>query len=448
MRTSLLASLVLASALAACGDTLVDHRNTAIQDTGGGFACTDEAAVICGSDCLPQTVNRCGSSCQPCGAPLAGQTVSCTPIGNHEGRCDYTCEPGLLVCATGCCPAALVASGGSFSCAATSVSDGGEVHCWGAGDQGQLGNGVAADRSTSSTVPGLSAVAGLAAGAAHACASSGGVTRCWGARAGFGGSGVASTPEVVAALAGADPATLTAGGGHTCAIVSGSVRCTGAATAGGGTPALTGTALQVSAGDAFSCALVDVSGARSVWCWGDGTFGQLGTGDSRAATAAPVAVTLPATVQHLDAGARHACASTDAQTDALLCWGDNTTKQLGDFAGTLLGPSVNLRVKKPIVAVGAGGLASCAVEVDVGNVLSCWSTDAFVAGGPSLVGEPNQIAFGTPPGPLSVGGSHACFVEAAVTPGRLRCFGHDEAGQLGDGGAAASSANPVLVVDR
>ncbi len=450
MRAFRAALLAVAALLAGCGDTLVDHRNTEVLTDAAG--CRDTEA-LCGGKCIPQGTQPdqvCGKGCSPCATAPQNATPVCLPTAPHDFTCEFECDPGLLRCAPagvpGCCAPALVAAGGAFACASTSVADGGEVHCWGAGTEGQLGGGTAAARSTSARIAGLTGVAALAAGAAHACAISGSTTYCWGARAAFdGGTGFALVPEAVPALAGAS--RLSAGGAVTCAVVSGGVTCTGALASGGGSPGLSG-ALEVATGDAFSCALAGPAGGRSVWCWGDNGFGQLGTGDAAPPATMPFRVNVPTTTQLLAAGARHACAATDALTEALRCWGDNGSKQLGDFVETLLPPSVNLRVKKPIVAIAAGGLSSCAIELDPAETLTCWSSDAFAAGGVQLLGEPNHVAFGAPVGPVSVGGSHACFVETGVSPARLRCFGHDDRGQLGDGGSPVSNANPVLVIDR
>ena len=142
MRTPRLVPLVLAlaplaSLVAGCGDTLVDHNDTSIQNQGGGgatcgvnlVACGDPAAPVCRS----QNVNDpngyvCGTSCQPCGAPPNNATVTCTPIGDggHDGVCGFDCAAGFLKSGNACAAPALVAAGDAFSCA--TATEGGEVH--------------------------------------------------------------------------------------------------------------------------------------------------------------------------------------------------------------------------------------------------------------------------------------------------------------------------------
>jgi hypothetical protein len=379
----------------------------------------------------------------------------CIPTGpgGHEGRCDFRCEAGLLRCGDGCCAPALVAAGGEFSCAS---STGGEVHCFGANAQGQLGDGRLDPRATARAIDParVSGVTALTAGGAHACAITSAGPRCWGARAAFRPNlaGVAIDPEAVPSLAGAT--AISAGQSHTCAIVGGGARCVGAtAEAGGGSPDLGGTVVEIAAGDAFTCALVEVgAGANAVKCWGDDAFGQLGDlGAAGLSSATPLTVAVPSTVVHIAAGARHACAGTatgDRQT--LWCWGDNSWRQLGDFLPdpAIYPPSLNGRVDKPIAALSGGGRATCALELDApAYALGCWSSDPGVSGGVSVLGEPNHVAAAGTPFAFSAGALHTCFVDAALTPPRLKCFGNGGSGRLGDG-EVASSASPVLVLDR
>lgn len=451
------APLSLVALLAACGDSLVDHRNTAVRDTQQPTTCGPNL-VQCGTACTTQVVGEpgwvCGTSCQPC-APtgIGNSTLTCTPVGagGHDGVCGFECDPGLLKTAAGCSAPKLVAAGANFSCA--TASDTGEVHCWGDNSQGQLGPGVAGtSRSTSGKVDFalLTGVTALAAGPAHACAAVGtGEVYCWGDATGWGGNVSTATPVPVAELTGATK--LTAGLRHTCGITNGSTLvCAGAPTDGGiPTTALAGTqVLEIAAGDAFTCALVNTS-PHNVQCWGDDFYGQLGDGVSGAATSTPKTVTgIPITIQHIAAGAHHACASNDTTTP-VYCWGDGTQNQLGLTTGAHLPPTQNGRINKAVTRMTAGLLGTCAVMLDPGEILNCWSADAAVAGGTAIAGERNAVSFAAPPGAISMGADHTCFVEAAVSPNRLHCFGRNASGQLGDGTTTAPTAGTVVtVVDR
>jgi hypothetical protein len=445
-------AVTLAAAVAAggCGETLVDHAGVGVLSSAA--RCGDNQ-VVCDGACVTQTAAACGTACAVCPAAPANATEVCGTFGpgGHDGSCDFTCADGLLRCGAGCCAPALVAAGGAFSCASTTS---GEVHCFGAGDVGQLGNGAAADRATSAVLRGFAApVTALSAGDSHACAVSGGATLCWGNGAAFGASGAVLDPQVVPALAGAT--AISAGVSHTCGLVGGQVVCVGrAADAGGGSPALGGTALAVAAGDRFSCALVDQgAGSAAVKCWGVDTFGQLGDGLAGSASATPLTVgsgLIASSVTHLAAGARHACAGTEtpASRSALWCWGDNSAKQLGAAAGALLGPTLNARVSKGILDLSGGGHATCALESDPGgggDVLSCWTSDAGLLA--VTTGEPIQIAAAPSRYAFSAGGAHVCFVDALQSPARLKCFGAGARGQLGNGARSGSLA-AVSVQDR
>lgn len=445
-----LAAIALAVALAGCGETLVDHAGVGILSNA---ATCGDGQIVCDGRCVTQSLAQCGACDHACPAAPANAVEACTPVGpgGHDGVCDFTCDAGLLRCGAGCCAPSLVAAGGSFSCASTTT---GEVHCFGAGDAGQLGV-AAVDRATSAVVGGFpGAVTALSAGGAHACAISGGQTLCWGNGAAFGASGSVLAPQAVAALAGAT--AVVAGVSHTCGLVGGQAVCVGGTAAtGSGTPALGGTALAVAAGDRFSCALVDQgSGSAAVKCWGVDTFGQLGDGVSGSASATPLQVgsgVIDPSVTRLAAGARHACAGTAApatSNSTLWCWGDNSTSQLGTATGTLLGPTLNGRVKKPILDLAAGDHATCAVEDDAGGggrALGCWTADAGLVVTPT--GEPIHVTAATTPYAVSAGGAHVCFVDTLQSPARLKCFGAGARGQLGNG-THSGSLSPVLVLDR
>lgn len=454
-----LAVAALAIASAGCGETLVDHRGAGIL---GNAASCGEGQVICDGVCTTQSVSVCGASCSACPLPPDNATEVCTPVGagGHDGTCDFRCDAGLLRCGSGCCSPALVAAGGEFSCATTTT---GAVHCFGAGDVGQLGDGGAIDRATAAELVGIpEPVTALVAGDRHACAIAGGSVRCWGNGAAFGAAGVVLAPQLVPSLAGAS--AMAAGKSHTCGIVAGQVRCVGTtAGAGGGTPALPGAAFAVAAGDRFSCALVEDAGGlgTQVWCWGFDDRGELGDGIEGTSSATPLQVgptmiSTTATTQ-LSAGAHHACAAASGPNDkdeTLWCWGDNQWNQLGDFAGALLPPTPSVRVqKKPIVRLAAGDRATCAVEDDAAWKLSCWSSDPLVAGGAGVPGEANPVAsapLAAAPVAVSAGALHTCYVAPVGTPvaiPKLHCFGTGGRGRLGNG-TGADSAGPVLVIER
>jgi alpha-tubulin suppressor-like RCC1 family protein len=192
-----------------------------------------------------------------------------------------------------------IAAGSDHTCAVSTVA---AVWCWGANASGQLGNGS----TTSSTVPvqvsGLAGVSEIAVGGSHSCAIASGVLSCWGSNArgqlGTGGGPQSLIPAAVSSL-GSNVVAAAAGLMHTCATgVAGALYCWGAGTGGrlgtgntadAPTPApVSGVSVGASliaAGNSHTCALV----FGAIKCWGTGMSGELGDGR-------PLIVTSPVVV--------------------------------------------------------------------------------------------------------------------------------------------------------
>lgn len=248
-----------------------------------------------------------------------------------------------------------LAVGQGFACARL---DDARVQCWGRGDEGQLGRGVATGFGPpADVILGGSAVE-IAVGAAHACALlTGGAVRCWGRDdAGQLGRGQAAQAGLTPATMGDVPlggtaVELAAGADHTCALLSsGAVRCWGdggdgrlgygstqaigddETPAAAGDVALGATAIQVAAGLRHTCALLEDGALR---CWGDGSQAQLGlpssapVGDDELPLEAPAVDMAGASIEAIFAGALadHTCAALD--DGALRCWGRNDRGQVG-----------------------------------------------------------------------------------------------------------------------
>src|ERR1039457_6042069 len=174
-------------------------------------------------------------------------------------------------------------------------------------------------------------------------------------------------------------ALITAGSFHSCAIESGKAYCWGdngsgqlgnGSTVGSSVPVavdtsgvLAGQALtQITAGDAYTCAL-DAAGAA--YCWGNNGSGQLGDGGTVSNSSVPVAVDTSGVLEA--AGAAY-------------CWGDNGTGQLGD-GGTAFDSSVPVAVDTSGVLAGraltqitVGWYDTCAL--DASGAACCWGYNA------------------------------------------------------------------------
>ena len=227
----------------------------------------------------------------------------------------------------------------------------GTVRCWGNGLL--LGDASMQDSTEPVVVQGLgigSRVIQLAAGISHTCALlEDGSVRCWGETA-LGVAGLeydySATPVTVQGLPKADPVTaISSGRDHVCALLTrGSVYCWGVGSSGQlgtgvaqelalkavrvlGFPILGNEVVGVFAGLARTCVALADGSAR---CWGKNEYGMLGDG-SQDDSAQPVQVQgLPEGalgVRSLALGTSATCALMSDGSPR--CWGSNGYNELG-----------------------------------------------------------------------------------------------------------------------
>ena len=193
---------------------------------------------------------------------------------------------------------------------------------------------------------------------------------------------------------------------------------------------------RLALGGLHTCVLLD-NGV--VQCWGANTDGQLGNG-TVAATTVPLTVAGITTAVAITAGNTHTCALLHDTTVA--CWGLDGSGQLGD--GTTGDPANQSRLSPvPVVgltgvtAVAAGGFHTCALVAD-GSVW-CWGSDGTGQLGDNDPGTTKLTpvavqgigpAAGNQAVAISAGEFHTC---ALLAGGHVMCWGHNGAGQLGDG---------------
>lgn len=373
-------------------------------------------------------------------------TAMCMAAG-ESGPCDCIGPaPGGGVAA--------VALGGLHACVRLKDST---VRCWGANRDGQLGDETTVTRSEPTEVQMLTDVAQLALGggdrSGHSCAlDGGGEVHCWGLndRGQLGDATRESRLQPVE-LALTDVRTLAAGTAHTCAANErGRVYCWGLATSGqlgaelpdgftskpvGNDEGIAvpspvdglGDVVALSLGREHSCAL-DEAGA--VYCWG-GTNAQL-TGRATEPRAVPNRIDDLPEATAIASGLRHDCALI--RTGSVWCWGDNGYGQLGranetaEVGGFAPGPIDDIG---DAIAVASGWYHACVITKD-GHVW-CWGrnhqgqlgdgTKEDRATPVEVVGVEDAVQ-------LSLAVHSTC---ARLGNGQVWCWGDNVRGQLGDG---------------
>jgi len=348
-----------------------------------------------------------------------------------------------------------LATGTRHTCALTPV---GTVRCWGANGSGQLGDGTTATGTHPVEVAGLGEpVDGLAAGGLHTCAlTRSRQVKCWGAggngQLGDGTGADRTSPTPVLALD--DAVSLDSGNWHACAVTAaGGVRCwgdNGNGQLGDGTTTqrlapvdvvgLSTRAVAVATGHHHACALLNDGTVR---CWGDNGSGQLGDGtQTQRQTALPVMGLSDAVA--IAAGHGHTCAVTTA--GAVRCWGANANGQLGDGTTAMRLTPVEvggLSSGAVAVAAGDGDSHTCAVMEE--GTVNCWGANAN-----GQLGDGTTVARALPVSVsgltagvrVAAGEKHSCVL---VKSGAVACWGNNDAGQLGDA-TQASGTTPVPAV--
>jgi alpha-tubulin suppressor-like RCC1 family protein len=235
-----------------------------------------------------------------------------------------------------------VAAGEQHTCA----RDGqGQVHCWGINERGQLGQGgFGGQENTPLKVTSLAGqVAALSTWGSSTCALKTDRTiECWGAnedgQLGNGSSNDSALPVPVVNID--DALAVSVGGRHACAIREDQGRNTAWCWGGGWVGQLGNlnsdnsdtpvpvhemeSVTAISAGWYYTCALKD---GGALWCWGENDFRQLGPDASSSESSRPVRVPAVA-FDRISAGSAHACGRTPA--GEVQCWGANDYAQLGD----------------------------------------------------------------------------------------------------------------------
>lgn len=342
----------------------------------------------------------------------AGGFHACTLSASHNlscwgGRSSGAVGDGVVSIAAQTSAAAVsvlgstvaqVATGISHSCAVTTL---GGLKCWGDNFWGELGDGTTTTRGAPGDVSGLTTgVRSVSAGTQHTCAvTTSGAAKCWGQNQnGQLGNGTTST-STTSAMSPVDVTGLASG------------------------------VVALSAGSGFTCALLDTGGVK---CWGGNFSGQLGDGTTTNRPLPTDVVGLSSGVTAISAGGDSACALLSSGT--VKCWGDNSTGALGDggVVGSSAVPVDTMPLGAEATTVSVGFSFACARLASGGA--ECWGYNRFgQLGNGSLVDSatpvfPTGLSSGV--AAISAGAQFTCVI---MNSGGTKCWGDNQAGQMGNG---------------
>lgn len=279
--------------------------------------------------------------------------------------------------------------GSNYTCV---IADG-QAYCWGVNNFGQTGND-ASGFYFKAPVPVGGPLSGkqvtkIDAGNAHTCAVSEGKAYCWGYNTeGELGNGDTTRTRTYFPVE-----------ASTSGVLGGKM------------------VTEVSAGTWSTCVIAD----SKPYCWGSNQQKQLGATTASGSSDMPVAVNASGelsgkTVYSIGVGTYHACVLANAK---VYCWGNNTSGELGTGATTMwsadplaTNPS-GLLNGKTVLSMGVGENHSCAMTSEAkaycwgfGNVGKLGNGGTANSNTPVLVDSTGVLA-GTTPGKLWVGRTSA-----------------------------------------
>ncbi len=203
------------------------------------------------------------------------------------------------------------------------------------------------------------------------------------------------------------------------------------------------TSVRIAPGRPHVCA---IAGDKSVHCWGQGDYGQLGYGNINTLGHQPGELPTPVVavggeVAQLALGYRHSCARTAG--GGVRCWGAGGQGQLGKGDATNLGDSPG-ELPTGDIALGVAALQVAAGTehtraIGLGGAGRGWGSSQF-----GQLGYGNKATLLKPDGAdvpgiagavqIVAGTAHNCVLQGDDT---VHCWGGNDYGQLGHGNGEA-----------
>ncbi|MFF2235778.1 RCC1 domain-containing protein [Streptomyces anulatus] len=277
----------------------------------------------------------------------------------------------------------------------------GTVKSWGSNTEGQLGNGTTTAQPVPTSVAGLSGVSAIGAGTNHALAVRKGRVHAWGSNAkGQLGNGVtdeknpATTPVQVQSL---------------------------------------DDVKDVGAGCEFSTALRNDG---TVWTWGQGANGRLGSGDT-ADLNTPQQVEGLTDIDAISVGCAHVLALTVDGT--VKAWGAGSNGQLGNNAKNDSAKPVDVRLLDKVTSVSAAAYHNFAILED-GTVKGWGWNDHGQLGDGTITDRTTPVPIDSLKGTRSISGGRDHTL-AAQPDGSVLTLGNNDTYQLGNGTTTPTMAS-------
>ncbi|MFZ2511192.1 MAG: protein kinase [Gordonia sp. (in: high G+C Gram-positive bacteria)] len=343
--------------------------------------------------------------------------------------------------------------------------DGGKLLCWGANGDGQLGDGTTSPQTKPQQVPGLSDVTSVDLGGylssdnesdVTACAVAGGSAYCWGDGlfSALGNDSDSTQKQATAVLGLGNVTSIATDKFTTCAVSDGDVYCWGWNSRGEAGQARTDKEVRLPAkvqGISEATSVTVYSGntcaitkSAELYCWGDNSDGQLGTGGQND-NPTPTKLSLTGVTSVALGGGtadslryNQACAVAEQK---VYCWG---ARMNADGSTERQNTPMEVTGLPAMAAVTVSDDTKCALTTD-GSAF-CWGNNrtgqAAVDGGVNVVDQPTKVAGLGPAGAITTGNGTSC----ATSGGDMFCWGNNDRGQLGDGQLGGHTAAPAKVV--
>jgi alpha-tubulin suppressor-like RCC1 family protein len=320
------------------------------------------------------------------------------------------------------------------------------VTCAGNNKWGSLGDFTTSDRATPVAVQAIADAKQVIGGGNAMCAlTKSGTVACWGDNRfgiiGTGGSIAEEGQNRIPAQGLNDATQISVEGPHVCALTrKGTVKCWGYNTAGqvgdgtvaGDSPL--GRALPVAVEGVNNATQVDVGATNScarvasgdVLCWGDNSSKQLGGGNVEFSPT-PVRVPLTSAASQIAIGSYFGCALVEKGN--VVCWGGGKDGKVVKVSGL-----------SDATSIAASAYGACAIRRN--STVSCWGMAMSLPSlaKPTPLGTTATTVSGWSNVKQLAGGLG--FMCALTTAGRISCAGDNMFGQFGNG-TKTSSTNPT-----